>query len=83
MTQKEEILTSLESSLKILESALNEREGEQRALFYACKVSKLDDIEDLELYRIGAELEDQIDRLKDLIDELKYQMRYIGAFKSV
>ena len=83
MTQKEEILTSLEASLKLLEGALIEREQEQRALLYACKVSKIDDIDDLELFRIGAELDNQIDTLKDLINELKYQMRYIGAFKSV
>lgn len=83
MKQKEEILTTLEDSLKVLESALNNREKEQRALFYACKVSKLEDIEDLEFYRIGAELDSQIDTLKDLIDELKHQMRYIGAFKNV
>ena len=83
MIRKDEILNSLETSLKVLESALNEREKEQRALFYACKVSKIDDIEDLEMYRLGAELDDQIDRLKDLIDELKWQMKYIGAFKEV
>ena len=83
MTQKKEILDSLEATLKVLEKALNEREQEQRALFYTCKVSKLDDIDDLELYRIGAELDNQIDTLKDLVDELKHQMRYIGAFKEV
>lgn len=83
MTQKEEILKTLEESLKILETSLNEREGEQRALFYACKVSKLEDINDLEFYRVGAELDSQIDTLKDLIDELKHQMRYIGAFKNI
>lgn len=83
MTQKEEILTSLEASLKLLEGALIEREQEQRALLYACKVSKIDDIDDLEMYRIGAELDNQIDTLKDLIDELKRQLKYISAFKYV
>ena len=83
MTQKEEILTTLESSLKVLETALNEREGEQRALLYAFKVSSLEDIDDLESYKIGAELDNQIDTLKDLIDEIKWQLRYIGAFKKV
>lgn len=83
MTQKREILDSLEATLKVLEKALNEREQEQRALFYACKVSRLDDVDDLEMYRIGAELDSQIDTLKDLIDEIKWQLKYIGAFKEV
>ena len=83
MTQKEEILTSLEASLKLLEGALIEREQEQRTLLYACKVSKIDDIDDLEMFRIGAEFDNQIDTLKDLIDEIKRQLKYISAFKYV
>ena len=83
MTQKDQIVKTLEESLKVLETALNEREQAQRALFYAFNVSRLEDLDDLESYKIGAELDNQIDTLKDLIDELKDQMRYIGAFKNV
>lgn len=83
MTQKDQIVSTLEESLKILETALNEREQEARALLYAFKVSSLEDIDDLEAYKVGAELDSQIDTLKDLIDEIKWQLRYIGAFKSV
>ena len=83
MTQREEILTTLESSLKVLETALNEREGEQRALLYCLEVSNIEDINDLEPYKIGAELDSQIDTLRDLIDEIKWQLRYISAFKNV
>lgn len=83
MTQKEEILTSLEASLKLLERALMEREQEQRELLYACKVSKIDDINDLKMFKIGAELDNQIDTIKDLIDELKHQLKYISVFKEV
>lgn len=83
MIQKKEIIDTLETSLKLLEKALSEREEEQRALLYACKVTKLDDIDDSEMYKIGAELDSQIDSLRDLIDEIKWQLRYIGAFKNV
>lgn len=83
MTQKDQIVSTLEESLKILETSLNEREQEARALLYAFKVSNLEDIDDLESYKIGAELDSQIDTLKDLIDEIKWQLRYIGAFKNV
>lgn len=83
MTQKQEILTCLESTLKVLEVALNERETAFRALLYGCGVSGLEDIDDITMYRLGADIEDQIDRLKDLIDELKYQLKFIGAFKEV
>lgn len=83
MTQKNEIVNTLEGSLKILETALNEREQAQRALFYSCNVSKFDDIKETELYRLASELEDQIDRLKDLIDSIKWDLKYIGAFKEV
>ena len=83
MTQKEQIVSTLEESLKVLETALNEREQGARALLYAFKVSNLEDIDDLESYKIGAELNSQIDTLKDLIDEIKWQLRYIGAFKNV
>lgn len=83
MTQKDQIVSTLEESLKVLETALNEREQEARALLYAFKVSNLEDIDDLESYKIGAELDSQIDTLKDLIDEIKWQLRYIGAFKNV
>lgn len=83
MTQKDQIVSTLEESLKILETALNEREQEARALLYAYKVSSLEDIDDLESYKIGAELDSQIDTLKDLVDEIKWQLRYIGAFKNV
>lgn len=82
MIQKKEIIDTLETSLKLLEKALSEREEEQRALLYACKVTKLDDIDDLKMYRIGAELDSQIDTLTDLIDELKWQLKYIGTFKE-
>ena len=83
MTQKEQIVSTLEESLKVLEIALNEREQQMRGLLYAFNVSNLEDINDLESYKMGAELSDQIDRLKDLIDDLKYQMRYIGAFQNI
>ena len=83
MTQKDQIVSTLEESLKVLETALNEREQEARALLYAFKVSNLEDIDYLESYKIGAELDSQIDTLKDLIDEIKWQLRYIGAFKNV
>ena len=83
MTQKDQIVSTLEESLKVLETALNEREQEARALLYAFKVSNIEDIDDLESYKIGAELDSQIDTLKDLIDEIKWQLRYIGAFKNV
>ena len=83
MTQKDQIVSKLEESLKVLETALNEREQALRALLYAFNISNLEDLDDLESYKIGAELDNQIDTLKDLIDELKHQMLYIGAFKNV
>lgn len=83
MIQKKELIESLEGSLKVLEEALNEREAELRALLYGCNVSDINQIDDIEMYRLGAELDDQIDRLKDLIDELKWQLKHIAGFKDV
>lgn len=83
MIQKKELAESLEGSLKVLEAALAEREEEFRALLYECNVSDINQIDDIEMYRLGAELDDQIDRLRDLIDELKWQLKHIAGFKEV
>ena len=83
MTQNDQIVSTLEESLKVLEAALNEKEHELRTLLYAFKVSSLEDIDEIESYKIGAELDSQIDTLKNLIDDVKWHLRYISAFKNV
>lgn len=80
---KREILEALEKSIQVLEQAKKEREDEMRSLLYVCEVSHLEDIDDLEKYRLGAELDSQIDTLGDLLDELKYGAVKVGAFKLV
>ena len=83
MLSKADITKSLEESIKTLTQALNEREDTLRALLYANSVSRIDELDDIELYRLGSELEDQIDTLEDLLDELKYKATRIGAFKAI
>ena len=82
MIYKKEIFDSLEGSIKLLTQALNEREGMRRALLCAWKVACVDDIDDLETYRAGADLEDQIDTIKDLLSEINFYIVRIGAFKE-
>ena len=83
MTQKGEIFKTVDDSMKALSKALEEREEALRMLLYAQGVTKADDLDDIESYRLGAELESQIEVLNDLIKELKFQMKYIGIFKEV
>lgn len=82
MKSKGEIVTTLEESIKILTVALNEREELLRAFLRSNEVTKAEDLEDLESYRAGANLEEQIEELKDLLDELKYKIVRIGALKN-
>ena len=83
MTSKEEIIQSLEGTISTLEQATKEREEELRSLLYVCGVSKIDDVDDVKLYLLGSELDNQIDNLKDLIDSIKFQLKYIATFKNV
>ena len=83
MTQKEEIIQSLEGTLTTLEKAIKEREEEFRSLLYVCGVSKIENIDDVKMYLLGSELDNQIDNLKDLIDSIKFQLKYIATFQNV
>lgn len=83
MTTKEEIIQSLEGTITTLEQAHRERAQEMRDLLFACKVSNIYEIEDLALFKIGAELDNQMDLLKDLADELKYQILKIRGFNKI
>ena len=80
---KREIYSGVEKTICLLDQAIKEREEELRSLLYACHVSNIFDIDSLEQYKLGAEISNQIDTLKDLADELKYQIPKIGTFQEV
>lgn len=83
MTTKSEIITKLEESIKILTQAVIEREELLRAFLRNNNVKKAGDLDDLEAYRAGADLEEQIEDLKDVLDDVKYGAVKLGAFKSL
>lgn len=83
MTTNEEIIQSLETTISTLEQAHRERAQEMRGLLFACKVSNIYEIEDLALFKIGSELDNQMDLLKDLADDLKYQVLKIREFNEI
>lgn len=83
MINKGDLVQSLEGTIKILSEALTEREEALRVLLYANEATTYNDLDDLELFKCGSELDDQIDTLKDLLDELKRSAVRIGAFKKI
>ena len=83
MTTREAIIQNLESAISTLEQAYRERAQEMRNLLFACKVSSIYEIDDLALFKIGAELDNQMDTLKDLADDLKYQVLKIRKFNEI
>lgn len=83
MIQKETLIKSLDGIIALLDEALRQREQEMQTLLKSCDVDNIFDIDEIEIFKLASELDGQIDDLKDLIDELKHQMRYIGAFKNI
>ena len=83
MATKEEIIKSLEGTIKTLELAHYERAIELRDLLYFYKVSSIYELEDLSLFKVGAELVNEMDLLKDLADELKHQVLKIREFNKI
>lgn len=83
MVTRDMLFSSLESAIKLAEQALQEREEAQRALCHANGVKSWDDIGPYEMWKLGADLESQIEDLNDLIDELKYKIKYISAFADI
>lgn len=83
MTTKEQIIKSLEGTITTINQAIKEREEELRSLLYVCGVSRIDNIDDVKMYLLGLELDNQIDNLKDLIDSIKFQLKYIATFQNV
>lgn len=83
MVTRSEIIASLEATIKTLETALSEREMELRSLLFAKEVYSIEDLDDAESYGLGAEIESQLETLKELINDIKFQLKYICAFKNV
>ena len=65
----------------MMEYALKEKEGMLRAVLCANKTASIDEIKDPEMYKVALEVTDQVDALKDLVEELKSQIKTFGAFK--
>ena len=83
MTNKKDLISTLEASISTLEKALQEREEELRSLLYVREVSSVEDLETKEDYSLGFDLQWQIEDLKEYIQNLKTMAVKIGAFKNV
>ena len=83
MTNKKDLVSTLEVSISTLEKALQEREEELRSLLYVREVSSVEDLETKEDYSLGFDLQWQIEDLKEYIQDLKTMAVKIGAFKNV
>ncbi len=81
MTQRDKLLEGLEGLLRTMEDALKERERGLRACLCANRVSNIDEIEDLQQYKVALDVSEQVDALKDFIEDLKLQINIFGAFK--
>lgn len=83
MAKKEVIFEAVNSLIKLVDESIYEREEALRALCGACSVSDPDNIEDIDLWNIGFNLNSQLEDLIDLKDDLQHKIKYIGAFKDV
>lgn len=83
MTNKRQLVESLEVAIKLLQEATREREEELRSLLYVKEVDNLEDLEESKDYILGYDLASQIDDLKDYVEDLTKMAVRIGAFKNV
>lgn len=83
MTNKRQLVESLEVAIKLLQEATREREEELRSLLYVKEVDDVEDLEESKDYILGYDLVSQIDDLKDYVEDLTKMAVRIGAFKNV
>ena len=83
MTNKRQLVESLEVAIKLLQEATREREEELRSLLYVKEVDDVEDLEESKDYILGYDLVSQIEDLKDYVEDLTKMAVRIGAFKNV
>ena len=83
MIQNGEIQNELLTKIDFIEKVIKERKELLKALLIEEKVTSYEEINDLKLFKCGAELAGQIEELEELKNDLKFHLKFIFKFKEI